>query len=198
MVFESGRQSAGPLILAVRAKWMIAVETRSNAQSKRLRRRTARWPGRWAFLVACVGGIVLVGSAYAPVVRWWTRSGGEHMTLVEARARVRLDLPDDASDIRFYQHLRPDEVVLVDFAITESAFLAWAKGQGWKPKPIVGSVTIWPRSAIGDWDTVVTVTDGYEINTLRRGEPNTFAVAYDRPTRRAFYRFSSTAVAGDD
>jgi hypothetical protein len=176
---------------------MVAMETRSTAQSKRLRRRTALWPGRWAFLVACVGGIVLAGSAYAPVVRWWTRSGGEHMTLVEARSRVRLDLPDDPSDIRFYQHLRPDEVVLVDFAITESVFLAWAGRQGWKPKPIVGSVTIWPRSAFGDRDTVVPVTDGYEFNTLRRGEPNTFAVTYDRGTRRAFYRFSSTAVAGD-
>lgn len=116
---------------------------------------------------------------------------------LKSRSRVHLNLPDDASDIRFYQHLRPDEVVLVDFAITESAFLARAREQGWKPRPIVGRVTIWPPSAFGDPDTVVTVTDGYEFNTRRRGEPNTIVVTYDRGTRRAFYRFSSTAVAGD-
>lgn len=116
----------------------------------------------------------------------------------EAKGRVRLDLPDAASDIRFYQHLRPHQVVVVDFAITEDVFLEWAARQQWKSKPIVGSVAIWPRSACGDRATVVTVTDGHGYHTIRRGEPDTLSVTYDRGTRRAFYSFRSKPLNGDD
>jgi hypothetical protein len=80
---------------------------------------------------------------------------------------------------------------VVDFAITEDAFLEWAARQGWKPKPIVGSVAIWPRSACGDRATMVTVTDGQDYHTLRRGEPDTLSAIYDRGTRRAYYSFRS-------
>lgn len=134
---------------------------------------------------------------YAPTARWWTQSSGEHQTLGEARGRVRLDLPDWTADVRFYQHLRPKKVVVVDFAIADDAFLEWAARQGWKPDPVVGSVTVWPRSAFGDWATVVTVTDGHGYHTLRRGEPGTFSVTYDRGTRRAFYGFRSEPLDGD-
>lgn len=58
-------------------------------------------------------------------------------------------------------------------------------------KPIVGSVRIWPRSAFGDRAAVVTVTDGQDYDTLRRGEPDTLSATYDRGTRRAFYSFRS-------
>ena len=153
----------------------------------------------WAWLLLGFGSVLLFGTMLcAPTARWWTRSSGEHLTLGMARGQVRLDLPDGAADIRFYQHLQPAEVVVVDFAIAEDVFLKWAARQGWKPEPVVGSVRIWPRSAFGDWATVVTVTDGHVYRTLRRGEPDTLSVTYDRGTRRAFYSFRSEARNGDD
>jgi hypothetical protein len=108
-----------------------------------LPRRSDFSPRRIVFLLAAIGGLgVLVIAAYPPIARWLTRSQGEHLTVAEARSRVRLDLPDGASDIRFYQHLRPDQEVMVDFAITESDFQMWAASQGWETEHVVGSITI--------------------------------------------------------
>ncbi|AWM36190.1 hypothetical protein GobsT_60370 [Gemmata obscuriglobus] len=85
----------------------------------------------------------------------------------------------------------PETVIAVDFAITEHDFVAWAVGQGWNPEPIVGSITIWPRSGFGDRATVVEVTDGLGGSTLQRGVPNTYSATYDRRTQRAYYGFCS-------
>jgi hypothetical protein len=142
-------------------------------------------------LVALIGLLGLSVAAYTPAARWLTRSRGEHRTLEEATGRIRLDLPAGASDIRYYQHLHPDQVVVVDFAITEDGFLEWANRQGWKPRQVFGEITIWPRSAFGDRATVVNVTDGLDYTTLSRGARNTFSVTYDRGTRRAYYEFCS-------
>jgi hypothetical protein len=178
---------------------MTAALTRTPKPYRRWLRFSLRSKLVWAWLLLGFGSVVLFGTMlYAPTARWWTRSSGEHLTLGMARRQVHLDLPDGAADIRFYQHLQPDEVVVVDFAITEDVFLEWAARQGWKPNPVVGSVRIWPRSAFGDWATVVTVTDGHGYHTLRRGEPDTFSVTYDRGTRRAFYSFRSRPLNGDD
>lgn len=176
--------------------------TTSPPTTSKPRRRWLRFSLRskllWAWLLLGFESVVLFGTMlYAPTARWWTRSSGEHLTLGMARGQVRLDLPDGAADIRFYQHLQPAEVIVVDFAIAEDVFLEWASRQGWKPKPIVGSVTICPRSAFGDRATVVTVTDGQDYHTLRRGEPDTLSVTYDRATQRAFYSFRSEPRDGD-
>jgi hypothetical protein len=126
-----------------------------------------------------------------------TRSRGEHLTRAEVDGRVQLDIPEEASDIRFYQHRHPETVIADDFAITESDFLAWAARQGWSPKPVVGSIMIWPRSGFGDRATVVEIGDGLSYDTLRRGVPNTLSATYDRRTQRAYYGFSSEPH-GDD
>jgi hypothetical protein len=155
--------------------------------------RGAIHPPRRLALLFLAGGtlVVLAVMAYAPSAQWLTRSRGEHLTRAEVEGRVQLDIPEGASDVRFYHHRRPETVVAADFAITESDFLAWAARQGWTPGPIVGSITIWPRSGFGDRATVVEVTDGLSYHTLRRGVPNTFSVTYDRRTQRAYYGFSS-------
>lgn len=147
---------------------------------------------RFALLLIAGGVLVVLAiTAYAPSARWPTRSRGEHLTRAEVEGRVRLDIPQEASDIRFYQHCHPETVVAVDFAITEGDFLAWAAQQGWVPEPVVGHVTIWPRSSFGDRATVVEVTDGLRYHTHLRGVPNTFSITYDRRTQRAYYVFSS-------
>jgi hypothetical protein len=154
---------------------------------------------RLVWLLVGIGvAVTLILVMYPPTARWWTRSRGEHLTLVEAQGRVCLDLPAEASDIRYYQHLRPDQVIVVDFAIPETAFLQWAVQQEWKPEPVVGSITIWPRSAFGDRATEVLVTNGFSYDTLQRGVPNTFSVTYDRATQRAYYEFSSEPLHGED
>ena len=51
-----------------------------------------------SLLVGSGSGVLLGTMLYAPTARWWTRSHGEHLTLAEASGRVRLDLPDSASD----------------------------------------------------------------------------------------------------
>jgi hypothetical protein len=185
--------------LVVRPQEAIRVDADALRDTRDPIRGTATSPGRFALYLAAVGGfVVLAIAAYGPCARWLTRSRGEHLTLAEAQGRVRLDLPAGASDIRFYQHLHPDQVIVVDFAATEGDFLAWAAQQGWKPERVVGSVTIWPRSVFGDRSTMVTVTDGYGYHTLQRGAPNTFSVTYDRGTRRAYYQFSSEPNGGED
>ncbi|HXG12507.1 MAG TPA: hypothetical protein VNK04_22315 [Gemmataceae bacterium] len=135
--------------------------------------------------------------ARGPILRWFTASSGEHLTFDEAsRSGIALDLPPEASDIRFYQHLQPDRVVIVDFAIGEDAFLQWAERQGWQPQKITGSITIRPRAAFGDRNTTVEVRDGYFAHTLLPEESETFSVVYDRSSGRAYYHFDS-APPGD-
>lgn len=153
----------------------------------------ATHPSRRFALLFIASGVlvVLTITAYAPSARWLTRSRGEHLERAEVEGRVQLDIPREASDIRFYQHRHPETVVAADFAITENDFLAWAARQGWTPEPVIGGITIWPRSDFGDQATVVEVTDGLNYHTLRRGVLNTFSVTYDRRTRRAYYGFSS-------
>lgn len=149
---------------------------------------------RFVFLlVGIVAFVLLTVVGYAPFFQWLTHSRGEHLTLAEAKPSVHLELPEGASDIRFYQHCHPDKFIKVDFAIAEDAFLQWAAQQGWSPKPVAGSITIWPRSAFGDHDTVVHVADGYTYHNIFRGEPNTFSVTYDRATKRAYYELTSEA-----
>src|SRR5438034_3216126 len=146
----------------------MPVDTDARRKTKAPLRGAVPSPRRFALLLVVVGSlVVLTIAAYAPVARWLTRSRGEHLTLAEAQGRVRLDLPAGASDIRLYQHLHPDQVVVADFALTEDDFLDWAARQGWKPRRVVESVTVWPRSAFGDRSTEVTVTDGYGYHTLR-------------------------------
>jgi hypothetical protein len=155
-------------------------------------RGTSHQSRRFALLLIAGGVLVVLAlTAYAPSARWLTRSRGEHLTRAEVEGRVQLDIPQEASDIRFYQHRRPETVVAADFAITEGDFLDWAARQGWTPEPIVGGITIWPRSGFGDRATVVEVSDGLNYHTLRRGVPNTFSVTYDRLAQRAYYGFSS-------
>jgi hypothetical protein len=154
-------------------------------------------PRRFALLFIAGGAlVVLTIMAYALYAHRLTRSpgehlAGEHLARAEVDGRVQLDIPEGASDVRFYQHQHPETVVAVDFAITESDFLAWTTRQGWTPKPIVGAITIWPRSRFGDRATVVHVTNGLRYDTIRRGAPNTFWLTYDWGTQRAYYGFSS-------
>lgn len=158
-------------------------------ESKLAQRRFSRRQFTVLVAVGCV--IALMFVVYVPLLRWWKRSHGEHLTFAEVNGRVRLNLPPVASDIRFYQHLHPDQVIVVDFAISKDDFLEWAARQGWKPEPVVGGITIWPRSDFGDRAAVITVTNGYGYHTLRRGEPNCFSVTYDRGTQRAYYEYCS-------
>ncbi|HEX4612203.1 MAG TPA: hypothetical protein VH092_28675 [Urbifossiella sp.] len=151
---------------------------------------------RWRRLAALIlgGGVCLAVAvvAYTPVVRRLTRDRDEHLTLVRAKGRVRLDLPAGATDIRFYQHLRPDQLVFVDFTVEEGVFLEWAARQGWAPERIAGGHTVWPRLGFGDRETEVRVADGYAYrNPRQRAAPNTVVVTYDRERRRAYYAYWS-------
>ena len=150
-----------------------------------LRRRIA------VLLVAVSAFTVMAVAFYAPSARWVTHSRGEHLVWADAEDRIRLDLPEGASDIRYYQHSHPDAVIATDFAITEDDFVAWVERRGWTPEPIVGAITVWPRSGFGDHVTVVKIKDGLSYKTIRRGAPNTLSVTYDRGTRRAYFTFNS-------
>jgi hypothetical protein len=158
-----------------------------------------RFPCRRTVLIVLAGACVItLALVYKPVARSCTSSFGEHLTLAQATVRdVHLALPSQAEDIRFYQHFQPDQSVKVDFAISEDDFLNWAEQQGWKPVPIVGSITVWPRSRFGDHETEIRIIDGYVYNTLRRGTPNTFSVVYDRQSGRAYYNFQSEPLGED-
>ena len=148
---------------------------------------------RYRFGILLVGAsalVVMTVAFYASTARWLTRSRGEHLVWADAKDCIQLDLPAGASDVRYYQHLQPDVVIAADFAILESDFLAWAAQQGWTPKPIVGSITVWPRSGFGDRITLVKITDGLNYNTIRRGLPNRLSVTYDRGAGRAYFTFS--------
>ncbi len=161
--------------------------------------RAARSPRRLiALLLVCVGCVLLALVVYAPVARRLTRDRGEHLTVEAARDRVRLDLPAGASDVRFYQHTRPDELVFVDFTIDEAGFLDWATRQGWKTERVREPVSVWPRLGFGDRATVVAITDGLTFrNNPGRAAPNTVVVNYDRVRRRAYYGFWSEPRAGE-
>lgn len=175
---------------------VIGARADSNAP---LRQQAPLVVSRLVWLLVSLGvTVVLILVSYPSAARWWTRNRGEHLTRVEAQGRVRLDLPAGASDIRYYQHLRPDQVIVVDFAITEGGFLEWAAQHGWRPEPVAGSITVWPRATFGDRIAKVVVTDGYSYQTLQRGVPNTFSVTYDRATQRAYYQFSSEPLHGED
>jgi len=149
---------------------------------------------RLLYLALVLGVLALaLFMARAPLLRWFTSSSGEHLSFDEAsRLGIQLDLPPEASDIRFYQHLQPDQVVIVDFAVSEEAFLRWANRQGWTPEKVGGSITIRPRAAFGDKSTAVEVRDGYFAHTLLPDEPDTFSVVYDRQSGRAYYHFDSS------
>lgn len=136
--------------------------------------------------------VVLAAACNAPPAPPSGVDKGEHLTLAEARGRVQLELPDTAADIRFYQHLKPDQVVIVDFAISEDAFLQWAATRGWKLNSRIGSLTIQPGLRFGD-PTRITISDGYILRHIFRGEPNPFSVTFDRKTMRVYYWFSSEA-----
>jgi len=154
--------------------------------------RALHLPRRLTLLLVAVSALALLTiAAYGPSARWLTRSRGEHLTRAEVEGCVPLDLPEGAFDVRIYQHRHPETVVAVDFAITERDFLAWAARQAWTPEPIVGGITIWPRSGFSDQVTMVQVRDGLNYHTLWRGAPNTFSVTYDRGTQRAYYGFTS-------
>jgi hypothetical protein len=153
---------------------------------------------RLGLVVAVAGCAALLYAAYAPAVRWYTRTRGEHMTAEQVRGLVAVDLPAGAADVRFYQHLRPDRVVVVDFAVDENGFLEWAARHGWRPEPIGGGVTVWPRLGFGDRKSEVVITDGYTYrNPRQRAAPNTVLVLYDRVRRRAYYSFWSAPQAGE-
>lgn len=151
---------------------------------------------RLVFIGLVLGVLVLaLFMARAPLLRWATASSGEHLSLDEAnKYDLQLELPPEASDIRFYQHLEPDQVVIIDFAISEEGFMKWAKRQGWTPEKVRGSITIHPRASFGDRSTKVEVKDGYSHHNLVPGEPNTFSVVFDRPSGRAFYQFHSEPI----
>jgi hypothetical protein len=155
--------------------------------------KLARGKRRLLLSALMVGLLVFAWVSVKPILeRWHTSSKGEHLTHKEAgQVGVRLNFPPEGSDIRFYQHLLPDQVVIVDFAIEEKSFLRWADKEGWGPKRIVGSIMIMPRAKFGDNSTVVEVTDGYMNSTDQRGTPNTFTVVYDLKTQRAYYQFDS-------
>ncbi len=149
-------------------------------------------PRRFPIVFVAVAAFAMMAMAfYAPTARWLTHSRGEHLVRADAEGRIQLDLPEGASDIRYYQHSHPEIIIATDFAITEGDFVAWAGRQGWKPKPIVGAITVWPRSRCGDSVTVVKITNGLSYHTVRRGEPNTLSVTYDRGTHRAYFTFNS-------
>jgi hypothetical protein len=144
---------------------------------------------RAPLIVAIV--LLLLVTACAPKAP--TGDKGEHLTLAEVKGRVQLELPEVASDIRFYQHLNPDKVVEVEFAISEKAFLEWTAQQGWKVKPINGIVIIRPRSRFGD-HTSIDVHDGLHFRKDFRGVPNHFSVTFNRKTGRASYDFGSEST----
>jgi hypothetical protein len=183
--------------LFVRLSGVLPMEDKSLVEAKEgHRRRPVLSAGRLTLLgagIICV--VVLVTCVYPPLARSYTTSHGAHLTLAEARQRdIQLDLPPEASDICFYQHLKPDQVVRVDFAITEDAFLTWATRQGWRPEKSDesgGGVKMWPGYDSGFGDTQVHVTDGYFYHTWERGMPNTFSVLHDRRSQRAAYSFHS-------
>ncbi len=149
-------------------------------------------PRRFVIVLVAVAAFVMMAIAfYAPIARWLTHSRGEHLVRADADGRIQLDVPEGASDIRYYQHSHPEIIIATDFAITEGDFVAWAARQGWTPEPIVGGITVWPRLGFGDRVTVVKIKDGLSYNTMRRGAPNTLSVTYDRGTRRAYFTFNS-------
>ena len=143
-------------------------------------------------IVSMIAVIVLAAGCSAPPAAPSGVDKGEHLTLAEAQGRFQLALPETAADIRFYQHLKPDQVVVADFAVSEDAFLEWAKQQGWEPKPIQGTRTMRPGLRFGEATTVL-ITDGYSHINIFRGEPNPFSVTFDRKTKRVYYWFSSEA-----
>jgi hypothetical protein len=157
-------------------------------------------PRRLTTLVlVCVALILVALAAYKPASRRLTRDSGEHLTRAETPDRIRLDLPAGASDVRFYLHTRPEEVVTVDFALDEKDFLEWAAGQSWKLERIGAAVTLWPRLGFGDRQTEVKITDGYTYRNHRgRSAPNTVMVHYDRAGRRAYYAFWSAPQGGEE
>lgn len=143
-------------------------------------------------IVGVAAVVVLAAACNAPPAPPSGVDQGEHLTLAEAQGRVQLELPETAADIRFYQHLKPDQVVVVDFAVSEDAFLQWAAARGWKLNPRIGSRTIQPRLRFGD-PTKITISDGYILHHVFRGMPNPFSVTFDRKTKRVYYWFSSEA-----
>ena len=149
-------------------------------------------------LLGCVAFCLVAVVVYAPAARLLTRDRGEGLTAAEVRGRVRLDLPAGASDVRFYQHSRPDELVFVDFAVDEAGFLEWTARRGWRVEPVGSRVVVWPRLGFNDRATVVRVTDGikYRSNPAP-GMPNAVVVTYDRKTRRAYYGYWSAPRAGE-
>jgi hypothetical protein len=79
---------------------------------------------RMTFPLIAVGVLAgLMITTCGPSARWMTRSRGEHLTRAEVNGRVQVDIPEGASDVRFYQHRHPESVVAADFPITEGDFL---------------------------------------------------------------------------
>jgi hypothetical protein len=145
------------------------------------------------FVVGITATLLLAENVFTPAVQRWTSIKDEHLAFSDAKGQIPLDLPADASDIRFYQHTFPDQVVAADFAISETSFLEWAKRLSWNPKPIQGSITVWPRSAFGDKVTEVQITNGLFDTNDSRGQRNVFSLVYDRAHQRAHYGFRSEA-----
>ena len=124
--------------------------------------------------------IVVLAIAFEWITRWYTSTGGEHLTVAEATDRgIELSLPTEAEDIRFSQHLRPEVVVDVDFAVSEAAFLAWAERMGWNVRETGGTADSSETDA------------GFRYTDFQPGKPNTTFVKYDRHTGRAYYTFRS-------
>ncbi len=114
----------------------------------------------------------------------------EHVTPDEAPIR----LPDSATDVCFYRSPPLGPCIVVEFSVSETDFLAWAKSREWDVKEIgdephtIPRYTLLTEDVLGE--TIAKIKDGYFYD-LRTGHDSGLQVAFDREKNRAYF-YSNT------
>ncbi|MBE3070255.1 MAG: hypothetical protein IMZ66_08465 [Planctomycetes bacterium] len=98
-----------------------------------------------------------------------------------ATRRLVQSLPPDSTDIEYYWRWF-DPYEEASFAVSESAFLDWARSRGWRVDDIAGG----PAQLAGMGSGRTMVSDGYVTGGPEEGKWWGCAV-YDRKTGRAYY-----------
>src|SRR5580765_197108 len=135
--------------------------------------------------------IIILGLAVAAVLVLGWCMFGDHSEFHTGVANYE-GLPAAASDITVYQNRNISGAFVMDFRISESNFVTFAREKHWDVKPISGSESAFQAKAFheGRPNDKKEITDGL-FYSQRAANGGGITAAYDRQTGRAYIDSSS-------